>query len=52
MIGDAIRGKGAKSLCEALKVNTTLKTLNLACENKTQTNKKGKERNRRKNDRE
>ena len=43
MIGDAIRGKGAKSLCEALKVNTTLKTLNLACENKTQTNKKGTE---------
>ena len=45
MTGNGIRDEGAKSLSEMLKVNNTLTSLNLGCE---EEEKKGKRKKKRK----
>ena len=42
MTGNRIRDEGAKAISEILKVNTTLTTLNLYCEKKTEEKEKEK----------
>ena len=52
MTGNEIGDEGAKSLSEILKVNTSLVTLNLTCEEEERNEKRNKIEKRRINDRE
>ena len=51
MTGNRIGAEGAKAMSEMMKVNSTLTTLNLGCEEERKE-KEEKERERRMNDRE
>ena len=50
MTGNQIGDEGAKAMSEMMKVNSTLTTLNLRCEEERKERREGKRR--RKNDRE
>ena len=51
MTGNEIGAEGAKAMSEMLKVNTTLTTLDLSCEEERK-GREEKEKEKRKNDRE
>ena len=52
MAGNEIRNEGAKALSEMLKVNTTLRWLDLGCEEEERRGREKEKRERRMNDRE
>ena len=52
MTGNEIREEGVKALSEILKVNTTLTSLDLSCEEEKKKEKRKNRKQRRMNDRE
>ena len=51
MTGNEIGAEGAKAMSEMVKVNSTLTTLDLSCEEERKEREERKKRERRKNDR-